>query len=296
MSGTEFLKSILIPVDRSASSLMAEDMAAKIAKKTGAKVTVLHVILRGFSYVQSETTYTVPEKISDEILGSLEQEAEKIVSNARDLFGEEKVLVDTEILREDDAADTILKYSEEDFDLIIMGAHGENEKDPYALGSVTKRVTAHAKCPVLITKKASSLSKMLVGVDGSRNSTKALEYAVKLAEKMGSEITMLNVQEHRLHKASPEVAEELGDKIFSKASDAIGKQKLKIEKRLEIGVTSDKIFEVAEKGNYDLIVLGSRGLGTVKRFLLGSISDDVSHKAKCSVLIVPQTRTQMDQV
>ncbi|MCP8304623.1 MAG: universal stress protein [archaeon] len=59
------------------------------------------------------------------------------------------------------------------------------------------------------------------------------------------------------------------------------------DKRVEFGVTSDIIIEVAEKGNHDLIVLGSRGLGTAKRFLLGSVSDDVSHKAKCSVLIFP---------
>jgi nucleotide-binding universal stress UspA family protein len=62
---------------------------------------------------------------------------------------------------------------------------------------------------------------------------------------------------------------------------------LRINKKLEFGVPSDVIVEIAEKGNYDLIIVGSRGLGKVKRFLLGSVSDDVSHKAKCSVLIVP---------
>jgi nucleotide-binding universal stress UspA family protein len=79
----------------------------------------------------------------------------------------------------------------------------------------------------------------------------------------------------------------LSERIFSKALDAVGKGKRKIEKKLEIGVPSDKIVETAEKGKHDLIVLGSRGLNPVKRFLLGSVSDDVSQKAKCSVLIVP---------
>uniref|UniRef100_A0A7C2P719 Universal stress protein n=1 Tax=candidate division WOR-3 bacterium TaxID=2052148 RepID=A0A7C2P719_UNCW3 len=57
--------------------------------------------------------------------------------------------------------------------------------------------------------------------------------------------------------------------------------------KLEIGTPADVIVEVAEKGNHDLIVMGRRGLGIAKRFLLGSVSDDVIHKAKCSVLIVP---------
>ena len=56
--------------------------------------------------------------------------------------------------------------------------------------------------------------------------------------------------------------------------------------QLEFGNPAETIIEIAEKGNYDLIVVGSRGLSSVKRFFLGSVSDDISHHAKCSVLIV----------
>jgi len=90
-----------------------------------------------------------------------------------------------------------------------------------------------------------------------------------------------------LHKASPDVAMELGGRVLCESLDAVEKRKLAADRRLEFGVPSDVIVDVAEKGNHDLIVLGSRGLGAVKRFLLGSVSDDVSYKAKCSVLIVP---------
>lgn len=128
---------------------------------------------------------------------------------------------------------------------------------------------------------------MLVGVDGSEHSFKVLNYAIKLSEKMGSKLALLNVQDHRLYHVSPKTAEEAGQRILSKALKAVGKEELKVDKRLTFGVPSDKIVEIAEKGTHDLIVLGSRGLGAVKRFLLGSVSDDVSLKAKCSVLLVP---------
>jgi nucleotide-binding universal stress UspA family protein len=288
MVGREFLKDILVPIDQSASSLMAEEMAAVIAKMTGAAVTVLHVIPHGVPlYVQTDTTYSFPSKVMDEVMGTLEQEGEKLVNYAQALFSAGKVQAKTEILREHDPPDSILEYSKGGFDLIVMGVHGENEKDPYTLGSVTKKVVMHARIPTLITKKVSPLPSLLVCVDGSEHSIKALDYAVRVAEKMGSRITLINVQDHRLHKVSPKVAEELGERIFAKAMDKVGKRKVKIDKKLEIGVPSDKIVEIAEKGKYDLIVLGSRGLGTVKRFLLGSVSDDVSQKARCSVLLVP---------
>jgi nucleotide-binding universal stress UspA family protein len=197
------------------------------------------------------------------------------------------VPIETELLKEYDAADTILEYSRDGFDLIVMGVHGENEKDPYTLGSITKKVMMHSKSPTLIVKKVSKLTSMLVCTDGSDRSVKALTYAAKLAAKMGSTITLLHVQDRRLHEASPKTAQELGEQIFAKALKAVGTGTVKIEKRLEVGVTSDAIVQAAEKWKHDMIVLGSRGQSTVKRFLLGSVTDDVTQKARCSVLIVP---------
>jgi nucleotide-binding universal stress UspA family protein len=278
MENEAFIKKILVPVDKSDSSLMSQETAALIAKKTHASVTVLHVVPR-VSYGKPETAAL--------ILSGLDQEAQRIVGEARGLFMEEKVEVKGEVLHEEDVAEAILEFSSNDFDLIIIGGRGENEKGLNALGSVTKKVIMHTGCPTMIVKKTSTLSNILVCVDGSDHAMKALNYALSLAEKMGSKMTLLNVQETRLHKASPDAAMELGGRILTESSDTVEKRKLTAERRLEYGVPSEVIVGAAEKGNHDLIVLGSRGLGTVKRFLLGSVSDDVSYKAKCSVLIVP---------
>jgi len=259
---------------------MAEETAAVIAKKTVATVTVLHVMQ------EFKLGYQFPPYIQDELIGSIHQHAESIMNNARALFTEEAVKVETETV-EGDPANGILEFSKEDYDLIVMGASGENEKDPYTLGSVTKKVIMHTNRPTLIVKRVTSLTNLLVCVDGSDHSVKALNYAGELAQKMNSKITLLNVQERRLHDVSPTAAEELSNRIISKSLDALGKKKLKVDKKSQFGVPSNAIVEVAEKGNYDLIVLGSRGLGTIDRFLLGSVSDDVSHKTKRSDLIIP---------
>jgi nucleotide-binding universal stress UspA family protein len=217
----------------------------------------------------------------------MEQSGEKILGAARSLFREEGISVETELLKANDLAETILEYSENSFDLVFLGVHGENEKQPYTLGSVTKKVIMHASRPTLIVKKTSSLTRILVCLDGSTHSSKALEYAVRFAEIVGSKLALLNVQEHHLHRASPEATQELSERIFSKTLSAIGSEKINVEKRFEVGVPSEKIVETVEQGNYDLVVLGRRGLNPVTRFLLGSVSDDISQKAKCSVLLVP---------
>ena len=62
-----------------------------------------------------------------------EQEASKVVNDARALFNEEGISVDSKNLRGIDPADSIIEFSKKDYDLIIMGARGKSEKDPYAL-------------------------------------------------------------------------------------------------------------------------------------------------------------------
>jgi nucleotide-binding universal stress UspA family protein len=230
--------------------------------------------------------YRLPSKIEEEIMGHIEQEAEKITREALTIFVEERVNADLKVVRWRDPADTILEFSK-NYDLVVIGAYGENEKSPYVLGSVTKKVMRQTRNPLLVVKRVSALSNLLICVDGSENALKALKYGAQLADKMDSDITLLNVQEKKMFDYAPDVVEDLGKKILSKAAEVISEKKSKINRKLEIGVPADVIVEVAEKGNHDLIIMGSRGFGKVKRFLLGSVSDDVSHKAKCSVLIVP---------
>lgn len=282
---------ILVPADGSDSSLLAEETAAIVAKKTGATVTVLHVIhavdeYYRMLYAAQGLHRHIPHNIIKEMLLLSEKEAHTIINNAQAVFNKEGVVVDTKILKGIDPAESILEFSKTNYDLIVMGTLGETEMHPYSLGSVTTKVLRHTTCPTLLAKERCSLSNLLVCIDGSAPSINALTYAFKLAHNFGSRVTLLNVQEHRLFNHSAKDAEVLGERILSRALSTIKKRDLTIEPRVEYGSASTVIIEVAENGNHDLIILGKRGLG-IKRFLLGSVSSKVSDKAKCSVLIFP---------
>jgi nucleotide-binding universal stress UspA family protein len=296
---------ILVPVDGSDQSLQAAETAALIAKKTRVTVTILHVMpmgrpLAGIGakvnvpyyayarpYADLAPKFAIPGSVMNELLGRLEQEGERITADSEAVFKDEGLKVDTEIVRGKDPAEAILDQSEKGFDLIVMGAHGEHEKDPHALGSVTKNVMRHTKCPTLIAKETSPLSSLLVCLDGSKHSIVALDYIAELAEKIGSKITLLNVQEPDLHEVAPQVCSGLADAIVTQALGSIKNRNLVLDKKVECGVASDTIVEVADKDKHDLIVLGDKGLSSLRRFMFGSVSDDVAHKAKCSVMIVP---------
>jgi nucleotide-binding universal stress UspA family protein len=280
-----FPERILVLVDGSFFSNLAQETAIIIAKKTKASVTVLHVVPNMALYI-SLYPENIPTGIINEILDANEKEGRKIISDAKSLFEKEGLEVDPMIL-EGDTAEIALNLSKKGYDLLIVGAQGKNEKRPEILGSVTKKVLTHTSIPTLVIKRACLISNLLVCVDGSENSIIALDYAAKLGKGMNSNITLLNVEERKLYDLSPMTAREGGELVISHALLQIGKPELNIERKVEFGIPSDVIVEVAEKGNCDLIIMGSRGLGTVKRFLIGSVSDDVSQKAGTSVLIIP---------
>jgi nucleotide-binding universal stress UspA family protein len=78
------------------------------------------------------------------------------------------------------------------------------------------------------------------------------------------------------------------EKVLSEALKKANRDKpnLKVSTMLSEGRPSDEIIKVADEGKFDLIVMGSRGIGGIKGIFLGSVSDRVADEAKCSVLIV----------
>lgn len=134
----------------------------------------------------------------------------------------------------------------------------------------------------------SEIKRILVGIDGSKCADAAAAYAGDLASRLGAEITLLHV--HR----PPETTRDLpAHEPRSEASKNLESAKaLLMGKGVECkalvlsGSPANLILTEASKG-YDLLVLGSRGMGAMEGFLLGSVSSKVVHHSKVPTLIVP---------
>ena len=150
------------------------------------------------------------------------------------------------------------------------------------------------------------IEKILVAFDGSESANKALDFALDIAAKYSAEILIVSIlqpvitpmfqyPELGVSAAPPATmisyAKELRDrhkKVLSAALRMVKKVKpsLKVSTKLLEGRPSNKIVETAKQGNFDIIVLGSQGLGGIKKFFLGSVSHRVADEASCPVLIV----------
>jgi nucleotide-binding universal stress UspA family protein len=289
MIADQFFKKILVPVDGSHSCLHAKMLAFSIAKKFNSKVTVVHVVSHEFMHPELKAQYQLPSSILHKIDESYLQAGKKIIRNAEEMFREADIDVDARLVTYEDPAEFLLQLvKDEGYTLVVIGNRAETQSERYSLGSVTEKVARHAECPVLIVKNKPKVEKILAAVDGSKYAEKALEYAVQLAKSYSANLALLHVEEDKLVRiGGPQVVDCLGtvgECILTDASTKV--QGVSFNQILEYGSPAEIIIKVAKKANVDIIVVGSRGLSSVRRYLLGSVSDDISMHARSSVLIV----------
>lgn len=143
-------------------------------------------------------------------------------------------------------------------------------------------------------------NKVLLTTDGSEHSLKAVDNVTQLIKNYGSEVMVLYVGYSPLGFSSdvPNLHPDLDwEEVMAKTNQEIINgmvQKLQLSNInakpiTKMGDPADMICQVAEDENIDLIVITSRGLSTVKRFIsgqLGSVSTKVVNHAPCPVLVV----------
>lgn len=145
------------------------------------------------------------------------------------------------------------------------------------------------------------LKTLLVAVDGSDNATRALDYAVELAKTFQSKLIILSVYKHysvlqSTHSLTPswytpDSPDETLGKLAREVVDASAERArehgaAEIKTVVRRGPTSRTIVEEAKKQKADTVILGSRGLGDVGGFLLGSVSHKVAGLAPCTCITV----------
>ncbi len=133
--------------------------------------------------------------------------------------------------------------------------------------------------------------KILLAMDGSEHSRKAIPVAGDIARHHDGEVTVLHVREHELTWASDVdletegEAQTLVDSVVRELKDA-GANAVGDIRRVAHGQTPRAILDVAEEIGAGMIVMGTRGLSDWGRLLMGSVAHKVMHLAECPVLIV----------
>ena len=155
----------------------------------------------------------------------------------------------------------------------------------------------------------SVFQKILLPLDGSEHSDRALETALQIARKFHSKITLLHVYSVTVTPVvipepttlnptgvpiatSAEVskmvdaARDAGKEILADAEKKVREKNVEVETLLREGNSSQEIVKTAEDGQFDLIVIGARGIHRIRDLLMGSVTEGVVKHASCPVLVV----------
>ncbi len=294
---------ILIPIDSSKSSQQAARRALEFAKRIGASALVMHVAYR--------------QALLDLESDGLERTAylrygQQLLEPWTETGAKRGVKLQTKLVEAEGLgiAESIIRTAaSEQCDLIIMGTQGREGIERLLLGSVAERVVRLSDVPVMLVRQSAvptaienEFKHILVPVDGSDASGKALQTANEMAVKLNAELELL----HIIPDVSPPIAdpvgmgglvydydgwyealEQEGKRIIAEAKQATTAPNVHASKVRSAGQrVAAVIVQTARTAQADLIVMGTHGRGGFDRLLLGSVAEGVAHHASVPVLLV----------
>lgn len=134
--------------------------------------------------------------------------------------------------------------------------------------------------------------RVLMAIDASAISDIVIKRSGQFAKLTPCELTVLTVVEHVIHHEGfsddPLLREEMkeAEEVVAKAAKTLESFGVECTTRCAVGPIDAEIVRIAKEENFDCIFLGSRGLGGIKRMLLGSVADLVIRHAHCIVVVV----------
>lgn len=288
------IKKILLPTDLSAGAALAQKTAMVLAKKEGAEVLFFHVVLT------HADDFRQAGDLLSQFLEGLEKEAERKLDGETAKLREEGSVARYEVIRASSIFDSIQRRTATwKPDVIVMATHGATGMPRWFLGSVAEKVVRHAPCPVLTIRPddtagapPESLQRILVPVDFSDNSRRALALARELVPENGSlvlhhvvlnpTLSGLSPQEHlRLFSEEP----TLPDGIRAEMEEWMEGEPFDAEVT-EADDVARAILDMADSKKSDLIVMGTRGRSGVDYLLTGSVAEKLVRSSKVPVLTV----------
>ncbi len=278
---------ILVGVDGSTASRIATDFVVSRTWPAGTRIRLLCAVeprldWTGLAPVANDTTEADRALLSD----VLDERAEALRTPSH--------VVET-VLENGRAADLLMAHAAEWMaDLIVVGNRGLGAAASAILGSVSAHLVDHAPCPVLVARSPSA-TRVLLAADGTESSRSIPRILAAWGNAFrGVAIEVLSVaSEEDLParglpgESSGDVAEyELHREIAEDAAGELRDLGWEAAPVVRTGDPGREIVATGREWGADLIITGSRGLGTIRRFVLGSVAHDVLLHARSSVLVM----------
>lgn len=280
---------VLLATDGSKDAALAARTAVDLTDKSGSELHVVHA----WTHVPSARFEEyIRARLEEEGQRVLDEEAQRIEAAGADLAGVH--------LREGRTQEVIVDLAEEiGAELIIVGSRGVGTIERLLTGSVSEGVVHLASCPVLVMRTGEQEpwppKKIVVGDDGSEEAKRAAQIAASIGKPYGAEVVLLRAQPPlRLTGAGAAADPRVVEDVLRKDEEDLGHRATELEdvvgQRPQVkAVVGDPAFALQQEAQESevpvVVAVGRRGLGGMKRLILGSVSSSTLRAASGPVLI-----------
>lgn len=311
---------ILVGFDGSANSRQAFDLALVIARRRGRRLHIVgsYTMPNVLSHPSTVAiTADLEQRHRTEVVAKIEKDGKELIAQA------EAAGVTAVVSAREGNAAGVLRDQSATAALAVVGKRGRNALTGRFMGSVSNSLVAHSKCPTLVVParwqetgigaRAESdapsahghfttedfSGRMVVAIDRDESAATVVEHAAELAQVFGLPLTLATtisldtgtpgwlpnppirnlVESPTVEAAVVENLERLIAGVKQRYPN------LEADARFANGIPSEVFTDAARFA--ELVVLGSRGRGGFTGLLLGSLSQEVLHRAECPVLVVP---------
>ena len=291
------IRRILCPCDFSEFSERARDHAIALAQWYDSELAVLHVV------PHAAAVWAYPPSVSPSSLepvprDQIQAELERFLEPARRVGTRATVC----IVDGNPAAQIVEQARGGGVDLVVLGTHGRSGFERWAVGSVAEKVLRRASCPVMVCGPSEDptppphalFKRILCALDFWESSSRALTYALSLAQEANAHLTLLHVIEdipedqHR-HPGLQEYRKLMEAELRARLSRAVPDDVRNWCEPQEIvaeGRAYKQILRIAEEQAADLIVMGVQGRSALDLLVFGSTTHHVVRRATCPVLTI----------
>lgn len=287
---------VLAGIDGSDADSAVVDWAADEAHRLGSPLRLVNSIDPGAQM----TTFEVLEPGSPSFAQRLDEEAHVLLEAAAARAGARHPGLDIAVTAPSGRAAAALVRLSDGARRIVVGGPARGRLERILLGSVALPVVAHARCPVIVVPTGTTITtpqRIVVGIDGSHASGRAVEFALVTAKACGAAVTCvlawhLEIEEGVVvtepssqHWAAVEERYvELGRRVAAPVTAR--HPGIEVDIAVHHGAPAKALMEAATDLDADLLVVGSRGRGGFRGLLLGSVSRRVVEQADRVVAVV----------
>jgi len=264
-------RTIVVGTDGSPTASMAVEVAQALAKRLRGTLVLVGAL---------------------DAYGITRQPLQTALYEAAEAARAKKVDATAELIEGTPGESILAAATKHDADLIVVGNRGMGQATRFRLGSVPDWVAHDAPCDLLIVdttgragprEPAPPYRRILAGTDGSGTATEAVRKAYTLASVYAGSVTLV-------HVGDPLVGAIKLDEVGSAKPEDV-----EVEKRTVEGDPAQRICELAESEDVQLVVVGNKGMSGVRRFL-GSVPNKVAHEVPSDVLIVKTVDRSVDDL